>query len=100
MQGEDKSFEHPPHSKDSCHSKYQSNLFFFIGDLIRIRLGSYHLNTLFEFFIEPNVRFNVSFVFFIGLDVRFALWLGIWFTLFLIYIDLFIYSKLIVTLRL
>ena len=26
--------EHPPYCKDSCSSQYQSNLFFFIGDLI------------------------------------------------------------------
>ena len=42
-----KSFEHPPYCKDSCSSQYQSNLFFLIGDLIRIRFGSYHLNIMF-----------------------------------------------------
>ena len=65
MQGEDKSFEHPPQSKDSCHSQYQINFFFLIGDLIPIRFGSYHLNILFAFFIESNVRFDILFVFFI-----------------------------------
>ena len=59
----DKSFEHPPYCKDSCSSQYQSNLFFFIGDLISI---------MFELFIGLDVRFNILFVFFIGLDVRFS----------------------------
>ena len=45
--GEDKSFEHPPYCKDCCSSQYQSNYFFPIGDLIRIRFGSYHLNIMF-----------------------------------------------------
>ena len=79
------SFEHPPHCKDRCYSQYQSNLFFLIGDLIRIR---------FAFFIELDVRFNILFVFLIGLDVRlsfhysFAFWLDIWFILLTIWIDL------------
>ena len=83
MQGEDNSFEHPPHSKESCHFQYQSNLFFLIGDLIRIRFGSDHLNILFAFFIESNVRFDILFVFFIGLDVRFLFYLtsGLVFTI-------------------
>ena len=63
-----RSFEHPPYRKDSCSSQYQSNLFFLIGDLIRIRFGSYHLNIMFEL----DVRFDILFAFFIGLDVRFS----------------------------
>ena len=59
------SFEHPPYCKDSCSSQYQSNLFFLIGDLICIRF----LNILIAFSIELDVRFNILFVFFIGLDV-------------------------------
>ena len=47
-------FEHPPYCKDSCSSQYQSNLFFFIGDLIHIRF----LNIMFELFIGLDVRFS------------------------------------------
>ena len=32
-----KSFKYPPYCKDSCSSQYQSNLFFLIGNPIRIR---------------------------------------------------------------
>ena len=72
------SFEYPPYCKDRCYSQYQSNLFFLIGDLIHIR---------FAFLIELDVRFNILFVLFIGLDVRLSLhysfpfWLDIWFIL-------------------
>ena len=68
----DESFEHPPYCKDSCSSQYQSNLFFLIGDLIRIRF----LNIMFEL----DVRFDILFVFFIGLNVRFHFLLDIWFS--------------------
>ena len=67
------SFEHPPYCKDSCSSQYQSNLFFLIDDLIRIRF----LNILIAFTIELDVRLNILFVFFIRLDVRLSFYL--WF---------------------
>ena len=62
--------EHPPYCKDSCSSQYQSNLFFLIGDLIRIRF----LNILIAFSIELDVRFNILFVLFIRLDIWFSLY--------------------------
>ena len=83
-------FEHPPHSKDSCSSQYQSYLFSFIGDLISIRF----LNIMFKL----DVRFDILFVFFVGLDVRFLFLLDIWFILklrlFTIETDLYIGSNL------
>ena len=83
----------------SCSSQYQSNLFFLISDLIRIRF----LNILIAFSIELDVRFNILFVFFIRLDVRFSfhLSLDIWFSFYHFYlfgldikIDLYIRSNL------
>ena len=56
-------FEQTSDCENGCYSQYQSYLFFLIGDFIHIRFG---------FFIELDVRFNILFVFFIGVSVRFS----------------------------
>ena len=80
------SFEHPSYCKDRCYSQYQSDLFFLIGNFAHTRFCFYHVNILFEL----DVRFNILFVLFIGLDFRLDFWFDIWFIL--IKINLYIGS--------